>query len=231
MSVAPHRTPLLRAAMAIAGKDLTIELRTREITVSTGFFAVLIAALTSLSFFVDEALSRNVAPGVLFIAIAFSAVLAISRSWGREREEDAMRALLVAPIPRNAIYLGKAVSTFAFLAVVELLLVPLVAVLYRVDFGEVLPSLAMILVLSTLGIVLAGTLFGAMTVKTSARDLMLSVVLFPLITPVLLGAVVATRELLGGNGVEVLAWVKILLAYDLVVGAAASFMFEPLVSD
>ena len=69
MSVAPHKTPLLRAAMAIAGKDLTIELRTREIPVSTGFFAVLIAALTSLSFFVDEALSRNVAPGVLFIAI------------------------------------------------------------------------------------------------------------------------------------------------------------------
>lgn len=231
MSAPPPRTSLVRAALAIAGKDLTIELRTREITVSTGFFAVLIAALTSLSFFVDEALSRNVAPGVLFIAIAFSAVLAISRSWGREREEDAMRALLVAPIPRNAIYLGKAVSTLAFLGIVELLLVPLVAILYRVDFSGLLPSLAAILSLATVGIVLAGTLFGAMTVKTSARDLMLSVVLFPLITPVLLGAVVATRELLGGNDVEVVAWLKILLAYDLVVGAAASVMFEPLVSE
>lgn len=231
MSEPGPRTSLVSAALAIAGKDLTIELRTREITVSTGFFAVLIAALTSLSFFVDEALSRNVAPGVLFVAIAFSAVLAISRSWAREREEDAMRALLLAPIPRNAIYLGKAVSTLAFLGVVELLLVPLVAILYRVDFGDVLGSLLAILALATLGIVLAGTLFGAMTVKTSARDLMLSVVLFPLITPVLLGAVVATRELLGGNDVEVLAWLKILGAYDLVVAAAASFMFEPLVSE
>jgi heme exporter protein B len=222
---------LARATLAIAKKDLAIELRTREITVSTGFFAVLIAALTSLSFFVDDALSRNVAPGVLYVAVAFSAVLAISRSWGREREQDAMRALLVAPIPRLAIYLGKAISTLAFLVVVEVILVPLVAVLYHVDFGDVLGPLLGILFLATLGIVLAGTLFGAMTVKTSARDLMLSVVLFPLITPVLLGAVVATRELLGHNEAEVIAWIKILIAYDVVVGLAASVMFDPLVSE
>ncbi|GAB4201147.1 MAG: heme exporter protein CcmB [Sandaracinaceae bacterium] len=224
-------TSLARAALAVAQKDISIELRTREITVSTAFFAVLIAALTSLSFYVDEVLSRNVAPGVLYVAVAFSAVLAISRTWGREREQDAMRALLVAPIPRVAIYLGKALSTLAFLALVEVLLVPLVALLYRVDFSAVLGDLVLVLGGATLGIVLAGTLFGAMTVRTSARDLMLSVVLFPLITPVLLAAVVATRELLGGNAVEVVAWLKILLAYDLVVGIAAALMFDPLVSE
>jgi heme exporter protein B len=224
-------TSLVRATLAVAKKDLAIELRTREITVSTAFFAVLIAALTSLSFYVDEALSRNVAPGVLYVAVAFSAVLAISRSWGREREQDAMRALLVAPIPRVAIYLGKALSTSAFLALVEVLLVPLVALLYRVDFSEVLGDLVLVLGGATLGIVLAGTLFGAMTVRTSARDLMLSVVLFPLITPVLLAAVVATRELLGGNEAEVVAWLKMLLAYDLVVGMAATLMFDALVSE
>jgi heme exporter protein B len=222
---------LLSSSLAIAKKDLTIELRTREITVSTGFFALLIAALTSLSFFVDDTLSRNVAPGVLYVTVAFSAVLAISRSWAREREQDAMRALLVAPIPRLAIYVGKAISTLAFLVFVELLLVPLVAILYHVDFADVLGRLVAILGLATLGIVLSGTLFGAMTVKTSARDLMLSVVLFPLITPVLLGAVVATRELLGHNDAEVIAWLKILLAYDVVVGLAASVMFDALVSE
>ncbi|MBX7193591.1 MAG: heme exporter protein CcmB [Sandaracinaceae bacterium] len=222
---------LLSSSLAIAKKDLTIELRTREITVSTGFFALLIAALTSLSFFVDDTLSRNVAPGVLYVTVAFSAVLAISRSWAREREQDAMRALLVAPIPRLAIYVGKAISTLAFLVFVELLLVPLVAILYHVDFADVLGRLVAILGLATLGIVLSGTLFGAMTVKTSARDLMLSVVLFPLITPVLLGAVVATRELLGHNDAEVIAWLKILLAYDVVVGLAAGVVFDALVSE
>lgn len=221
----------IRAAIAIARKDLAIELATREITVSTGFFAVLVAALTSLSFFVDEAVSRNIAPGVLYTAIAFSGVLAIARSWAREREQDTMRALLVAPIPRFGIYLGKAASTLLFLGLVEALLVPLVALLYRVDFSPVLGSLLGILALATLGIVLAGSLFGAMTVRTSARDLMLSVVLFPLITPVLLGGVVATRELLGHNLVEVVAWLKILLAYDVIVLAASAVMFDALVSD
>ena len=221
----------VRAALAIAKKDIAIELRTREITVSTAFFALLVASLCSLSFYVDNLVSRNIAPGVLYTAVAFSSVLAISRSWAREREQDAMRSLLIAPIPRLSIYAGKAVSTFVFLALVEFLLVPLVGILYRVDLLAVAAPLVMILATATLGIVLAGSLFGAMTVRTSARDLMLSVVLFPLLTPLLLGAVVATRELLGGNAGEMWAWMKILLAYDVTVLLAALGMFDSLVSE
>lgn len=221
----------VRASLAIANKDIAIELRTREITVSTAFFALLIASLCSLSFYVDNVASRNIAPGVLYTAVAFSSVLAISRSWSREREQDAMRSLLIAPVPRLAIYAGKALSTFLFLSLVELLLVPMVGILYRVDLVPVLLPLVMILATATLGIVLAGSLFGAMTVRTSARDLMLSVVLFPLLTPLLLGAVVATRELLGGNDVEMWSWMKILFAYDLTVLLAAVTMFDSLVSE
>lgn len=221
----------VNATLAIAKKDIAIELRTREITVSTAFFALLIASLCSLSFYVDNVASRNIAPGVLYTAIAFSSVLAISRSWSREREQDAMRSLLIAPIPRLAIYAGKALSTFLFLSLVEVLLVPMVGILYRVDLVPVVLPLVMILATATLGIVLAGSLFGAMTVRTSARDLMLSVVLFPLLTPLLLGAVVATRELLGGNEVEMWSWMKILLAYDLTVLLAAVTMFDSLVSE
>ena len=193
----------VNATLAIARKDVAIELRTREITVSTAFFALLIASLCSLSFYVDNVASRNIAPGVLYTAVAFSSVLAISRSWSREREQDAMRSLLIAPIPRLAIYAGKAISTFVFLSIVEVLLVPMVGILYRVDLVPVVLPLVMILATATLGIVLAGSLFGAMTVRTSARDLMLSVVLFPLLTPLLLAAVVATRELLGDNKAKI----------------------------
>ncbi len=221
----------VRASLAIANKDIAIELRTREITVSTAFFALLIASLCSLSFYVDNVASRNIAPGVLYTAVAFSSVLAISRSWSREREQDAMRSLLIAPIPRLAIYAGKALSTFLFLSLVEVVLVPMVGILYRVDLVPVLLPLLMILATATLGIVLAGSLFGAMTVRTSARDLMLSVVLFPLLTPLLLGAVVATRELLGGNEIEMWSWMKILFAYDLTVLLAAVGMFDSLVSE
>lgn len=221
----------VNATLAIARKDVAIELRTREITVSTAFFALLIASLCSLSFYVDNVVSRNIAPGVLYTAVAFSSVLAISRSWSREREQDAMRSLLIAPIPRLAIYAGKALSTFVFLSIVEVLLVPMVGILYRVDLVPVALPLVMILATATLGIVLAGSLFGAMTVRTSARDLMLSVVLFPLLTPLLLAAVVGTRELLGGNEVEMWSWMKILAAYDITVLLAAVSMFDSLVSE
>jgi heme exporter protein B len=222
----------MRAALRIAAKDLRIELRTREITVSTGLFAVLVVVLTSISFYVDDMVARRIAPGVLWIAIAFAGVLAIGRTWQRERENDAMRGLLLAPIPRPAIYAGKAAGTLAFMIAIEILVVPLVAVLFHVDLLPILPMLAAVLGLGTLGFVLTGTLFGAMTVRTRSRDLMLSVVLFPLVTPALLAGVVATREILGGGPIEeTLAWLRILAAYDLVAGACGWLLFGPLVSD
>ncbi|AKF08931.1 heme exporter protein CcmB [Sandaracinus amylolyticus] len=223
---------VLRAAALLAGKDLRIELRTREITVSTGLFAVLVVVLTSLSFYVDDVIARRIAPGVLWIAIAFAGVLAIGRTWGRERENDAMRGLLLSPIPRPAIFAGKAVGTFAFLIAIEMMLVPLVAVLFHLDLVPALPLMIPTLLLGSFGFVLTGTLFGAMTVRTRSRDLMLSVVLFPLVTPALLAGVVATRGILGGDPLEeTLAWLRILGAYDLVVGVCGWFLFGPLVSD
>jgi heme exporter protein B len=222
----------LRGAWLVALKDLRIEARTREVTVSTGLFALLLVVLTSISFFVDDATSRRIAPGVLWIAIAFAGVLAIGRTWARERENDAMRALLLAPLPRASIYVGKAISALAVVAVIEVMLVPLVAVLFRIDLVPSLPRLLPVLALGTIGFVLTGTLFGAMTVRTRARDLVLSVVVFPLVTPALLAGVVATRGILGGEPIEdTIGWLQILGAFDLAVGACGVLLFGPLVSE
>lgn len=222
----------IAAAWAIAAKDLRIEARTREVTVSTGLFAVLVVVLTSLSFFVDDLTARRIAPGVLWITVTFAGLLAIGRTWARERENDAMRALLLAPIPRSAIFLGKAIGTLVFVAIVEALVVPMVAILFHVDLIPRLGELLAVLGLGTLGLVLAGSLFGAMTVRTRARDLMLSVVLFPLITPALLAGVIATRGILGGEPfAETLAWLRVLGAFDLVVAVSGWTMFGPLLSE
>src|SRR5688572_8255555 len=187
---------LLRAAARIAWKDLRIEARTGEIVLVTGLFATLVTILSSLSFYVDEESARLVAPGVLWIAIAFAGVLAMSRSWAREREQDVMRGLLLAPTPRAAIYLGKLAGALLFLLLVEAILIPLIAVLFHLDLTEVIGRLFVLLLLGTIGFVAAGTLFAAMGVKTAARELTLSVILFPLVAPALLAAVVATRDLL-----------------------------------
>lgn len=223
---------VFRAAWLIAKKDLAIELRTREIVVSTGLFAVLVVVLLSISFFVDDSTSTVVAPGVLWIAIAFSGVLAVGRTWGRERENDALRGLLLAPVSPAAVFIGKAIGTYVFMMIVELALVPLVALLFHVELGDNVPMLAAVSALGTLGFVLTGSLFGAMGVRTRARELMLSVVLFPLVAPALLCAVLATRDLFGGEPITAISdWLRLLGAYDLVVGVAGFYLFGPLVAE
>lgn len=227
-----RRSTLLGGAWLVLEKDLRVESRAREIIVSTTLFAMLVAILTSLAFFLDDMSAERIAPGVLWVAIAFSGVLAVGRTWSRERDHDAVRGLLLSPIPRASIWLGKALATLVFLLLVEVLLVPVVAVLYRVDLFDIFPQLLGFLVLGTIGFVAPGTLFGAMSVQTRARELVLSVVLFPLVAPALLAAVVGTRELMGGAPwADVFAWYRVLTAYDIVVCTAGMMLFGPLTSE
>ena len=223
---------LLRAAWLVLRKDLRIELRTGEVVVTTALFASLVTVIASLSFYVDQRSALLVAPGVLWIAVAFSGVLAMSRSWSRERDHDVLRGLLLSPIPRAAIYIGKSLGTVLFLAVVEVVLVFEVAVLFNLDIRPIIGSLFALLGLGTLGFAATGNLFAAMGTRTSARDMVLAVALFPVISPALLCGVVATRELLAGAPAsELWAWLKILTAFDLAFIAAGMLLFEPLVCD
>jgi heme exporter protein B len=223
---------LWRAALFVLRKDLQIELRTGEVVVTTGLFATLVTLLGSLSFFIDDASARLVAPGVLWVTVAFSGVLAMSRTWARERDNDVFRGLLLSPAPRAAIYLGKLLGTLVFLAVVELVVVLEVALLFNLSLGSVIGPLLLLLALGTIGFAAAGNLFAAMGVRTSARDLVLAVALFPVIAPALLSGVVGTRELLAGAPLhEIGSWIRILIAFDVTFLTAGVLLFEPLLSD
>ena len=169
---------------------------------------------------------------MIWIAITFAGLLAMARSWAREREGDAFRMLMLAPVPRAGVFLGKALASFVFLAAIEVVLVPFVAVLFHVDLIPVLLPLAALLGLGTLGFVVTGTLFSALSVKSTARDLMLSIVIFPLVTPALLSSVVATRELFAGAPLgEVMEWARLLGAYDITMFTVGAWLFGPLLSD
>jgi len=223
---------MIRAVLHILQKDLYIEWRTGEVVLSTSLFAGLVAILSSLSFYIDRDSAARVAPGVLWIAIAFAGVLALGRSWSRERENEAFVALLMAPIPRAAIYLGKGLAVLLFLLIVEVLLILVVAVLFSLDLWSILGPLSLLLLLGTVGFVAAGNLFAAMGVRSRARDLLLSIAMFPVITPALLCGVVATRELLGGASLaEISAWLRILGSFDLAFITVGVLLFEPLISD
>jgi heme exporter protein B len=223
---------LWRAALLILRKDLLIELRTGEVTVTTGLFATLVTLLASLSFFIDEASARLVAPGVLWVSVAFAGVLAMGRSWSRERDNDVFRGLMLSPAPRAALYVGKLLGTLVFLSVVESAVVLEVGLMFNLQLMPVLGPLVLLLVLGTIGFAAAGNLFAAMGVRTSARDLVLAVALFPVIAPALLCGVVGTRELLAGAPLrDIWAWVQILIAFDLTFVTAGVLLFEPLLSD
>ncbi len=179
----------------MVGKDLAIEMRTREIVTTSGFFAALVAILASVAFYSGPETTSRVAPGAMWLSIAFASVLALGRTWQRERDEAALTGLLVAPIPRASIFLGKALGVFAFVTLVECVVVPVIALLFHVELPDVIGALSCVLVLGTLGVAATGTLFGAMTVRTRARDLVLATVLFPLLSPTLVCGVAATREI------------------------------------
>ncbi len=207
---------ILRAAWIIALKDLRLEFRTKEILTATSLFALLVVTLGSLAFYTDPVSAPNVAPGVLWITILFCGILLTGRSWAIERENDAVFAVLMAPIPRAAVYVGKSISALVLLFAVELLLVPLCLMFFQIDLGSRLLQLLALVFLGSIGFITTATLFAAVGIRTRARDLMLSVLVFPLVAPALLAAAVATRELFGGAPwSDVVDWIRILTAFDL----------------
>lgn len=225
-----RRPSWLEQALLVVRKDLAIELATGEVVVSSGFFALLVVILASLAFFGGPANARTVAAGVIWISISFSAVLALGKTWQREREEGALDGLLIAPLSRAAIFAGKALGVLGFLLAIELVVIPTAALFFALDLAEYGPGLLAIALVATPGVAASGTLFGAMTVRTQARDLMLAVVLFPLLTPTLLAAVAATRELFAGVPLSELGdYFRLLAVFDVVFIAGGLGLFGTLI--
>ena len=210
-------------------KDLTIELRTGEALVTSGFFAALVVVTGSLAFYLGPETRGQVASGVVWLAVLFATVLALGRLWQRERDDGALDGILAAPISRSAVFGGKAFALLLFLFAIELVVLPLSALFFSLDLLDVGPGLSAIAACATPGIAATGTIFGAMTARTRARDLVLAVVLFPLLAPTLLTAVVATRELLGGVPLAQLGdYFSILAVFDVAFVAGGLGLFGTL---
>jgi heme exporter protein B len=220
----------LSQALLLLGKDVRIEVRTGEALVTSGFFAVLVVVLGSLAFYLGPDTRTQVAAGVIWLAVAFAAVLALGKLWQRERDDGALEGIVSAPVSRSALFAGKAAGLLLFLVVIELVVVPLSMLFFSLDAVKTGPGLVAIAAVATPGVAATGTLFGAMTVRTRARDLVLAVVLFPLLSPTLLTAVVATRELFGGVPVSELGdYFRILGVFDVVFTAGGLSLFGSLI--
>lgn len=220
------RPTLLATTWLIARKDLAIEFRTR-----TAFFAVLVFAVLGVAIFyfawdVTAVAALDLAPGVLWVIFTFSGLLSLQRSFGVEQADRAMDGLLVSPIDREAIFLGKALANLVFVAGIQAITIPAVALLYNLPLGATLPILFGIAVLAAVGLVAVGTLFSAMAANTRLAELLLPMLSLPFFVPVVYGAAQATATLLGGRpAAEAWPALKLLIAFDLVFLTACTLAF------
>ncbi len=223
----------MKIAWLVMRKDLTVEVRSREILYTTAFFAVSCVLVFAFALVREGRPLEDAAAGILWIAIAFAGTLALGRTFERERHSETLRALLLAPAERPAIYVGKLLGILALLFVVELVLVPLVGVLFQAGFHRALGWMIGLLVTGTLGFAAVGTLFAAMLVRARSRDVMLPVLLYPITIPVIIAGVRGTAALLQATpDVETARmWVFLLAFFDIVFVTLSLWTFEPLMTD
>lgn len=211
----------------IMWKDFVIELRSRETISSMVFFALIVVLIFSFSFSMDQQAAREVIAGIMWVAFAFTGMIGLGKSFSTELQDDCLEALQMVPESRGAIYLGKVAANSAFMFVVEILLFPMFVILFNLEVVEEIPLLLLIFFLATLGISATGTLFSALTVHIRAREVMLPILLLPLVVPVMIAAVEATRGALNGEPLTLYGqWLELLAVYDVVFTIVSFWMFE-----
>ena len=223
----------IRDVWTVTRKDLLIETRTREIVLTTMFFALACVMVFAFGFVREGRPVQDAAAGILWIAIAFSGTLALGRAFERERQGETLRALLISPIDRPALYLGKLLGILILLAAVELLVVPMVALMFQAPLFDYPLLMLGLIAAGTLGFAAVGTLFAAMLVRARSRDVMLPVLLYPITVPVIIAGVRGTAALLQPEGGEPMAraWLAMLVFFDVVFITLALWTFEPVMTE
>ena len=201
---------------AVARKDLLLELRSRERVLSMATFAVLVAVV--FSFALDPSVrAREIAGAMIWVTVIFAGTLGMGRAFALEREADALTGVLVSPVDRGALFLGKWLANLAVVLAVEAVIFPVYGLFFGLPYGRSLPALVAVVVLATLGFIALGTLFGAIAAHTRLGETLLPILMLPLLIPVVIFAASATQRLLAGRPVaEISSQLRMLAAFDLV---------------
>jgi heme exporter protein B len=206
-------------------KDLRLEWRSKDAINSMLFFALLVVVVFSFSFDPNAEQSRQIAGGLVWVAVLFAAVVALNQTWARELRNQVLDAYRVSPAPANSLFLAKAVGNFIFVAVLEMLMTPLFIMFYKLRPLGPAWQLIPLAALSTWAIVVNGTFFAAMSLRTRSREIMLPLLLFPVTIPALLAMVNATTAILTGE-LSARFWIVLLTTYDVVFTIACLLLFE-----
>jgi heme exporter protein B len=213
--------------LATLTKDVRLEWRSKDAINSMLFFALLVVVVFSFSFDPNAEESRLIAGGLVWVAFLFASVVALNQTWAREIHNQVLDAYRVSPAPANALFLAKAAGNFIFVALLEALMTPLFVVFYKLRVLGPAWQLIPVAILGTWAIVVNGTFFAAMSLRTRSREIMLPLLLFPITIPALLSMVEATTTILVGDpATSAKFWIVLLATYDVVFTTACLALFE-----
>lgn len=220
-----------RAAAILLAKELRLEFRTRELLSATIIFGLVVVMMFSFAFEPTAAESRRYGPGLLWIAFLFAGSLMLNPSFAREQSNDTLDALRMAPISSFAILSGKMLANFIFMSLAEVVLVPVFGVLYNVSLAGIVGRLILVLALGTIGLTVTGTVFSAISAQARMRELLLPLLLLPILTPLLIGAVEATASLFTEQPALDRMWVSLLAGFDIVFLTASWLLCDYLIEE
>ena len=206
-------------------KDLRLEWRSKDAINAMLFFALLVVVVFSFSFDPNAEESRQIAGGLVWVAFLFAAVVALNQTWARELRNQVLDAYRVSPAPANSLFLAKAIGNFVFVGVLEALMTPLFIVFYQLRAVGPAWQLIPVAVLGTWALVVNGTFFAAVSIRTRSREIMLPLLLFPISIPAIIAMVNATTAILTGE-LSIRVWIVLLATYDVVFTIACLLFFE-----
>lgn len=226
-------TSFFATAALVARKDLLVETRSREVVYTSLLFAISCMLIFAFGLVKEGRVVADAAAAILWITIAFAGTLALGRIFDRERQNETMRALLLAPAPRAAIYTGKLAGVVLLLLLVEAVVVPLVALMFDAPLFRHAHLVAGLMIAGSFGYAAVGTLFAAMLARSRSRGTLLPVLLYPMTVPVIIGGVRGTAALLQPDVDIAMArtWLVLLLCFDAVFLTLALWLFEPVMTE
>lgn len=218
--------------MYIALKDLKVEVRSKERLYSMMVFSILVMVIFNFAFDPGAEYIKEVAPGILWVALVFSATLGLNKTFASEKEQDCLQGLMLSPLDRSGIYFGKVLSNTLLSLIVAMLTLPFFAVFFNISLVKVFLPLTLVVVLATIGFIAVGTLFAAISVGVKRGEMILPILLFPIEVPVIIAAVKATSMILDGRMlVDYSMWLKILVLFDIIFLMVSFVTFDYLVEE
>ena len=218
----------LRQSLSVAAKDLRSEFRTKESINAAVSFAVVILLLFSFAMDPTSEMIAEMSGGLLWLVYSFAGALILNRSFARELPNDCLDALVASPLSGAALFLGKSLANYLLLFLLELLCLPVFAVFYNVTISRRLGWMMAVFALATWGLTVIGTVFSALTVNLRLRELMLTMLVYPMLIPALMAAMQLTTILIAGQPItgDDEIWLRLLIGFDIIFTSLALALIE-----